>query len=121
MVDSERTMSFNVKINSINDEKRLLLNEFINVSREISSLFNNDKKVMTEQITEVGLLINLLEKIICHGLKNQSILSNVLDVLSTSTSSNNGNLFWSFASQFLTRHEQERFSSYKNVIVGHAI
>ena len=107
-------MSSSSKLNSINDEKRLLLNDLINVTREISSKYKGEKMVMTEQIPEVERLLNLLERIICYGLKNQSILSNVQELFSSS-SSNNGNLFWTFAYQYLTKHEQERFTSYKNV------
>lgn len=103
-------MSSNAKIT---DEKRALLNDLINVTREITSKYNGEKKVMTEQSPEVDKLLNLLEKAICYGLKNQSLFSNVQELFSSS--SNNGGLFWTFAYQYLTKHEQERFTSYKNV------
>lgn len=111
-------MSSSAKLNSINDEKRLLLNDLINVTREISSKYNGEKKVMTEQVPEVEKLLNLLEKVVCNGLKNPSLLSNVQELFSST--SNNGAfcLFWSFAYQYLTKHEQERFTSYKNVGVS---
>lgn len=103
-------MSSNTKVN---DEKRLLLNDFINVTREITSKYNGGKQVVTDQHTEVEKLLSLVERILCFGLKNQSLLGNVQELFSSS--SNNGNLFWSFAFQHLTKHEQERFTSYKNV------
>lgn len=103
-------MSSNSKIN---DEKRLLLNDLINVTREITSKYNGGKQMVTEQSTEVAKLLHLVEKTICFGLKNHSLLGNVQDLFSSS--SNNGNLFWSFAYQHLTKHEQERFTNYKNV------
>lgn len=102
-------MSFS---NKINDEKRLLLNELISVTREIVSKFSGGKQVMTEERAEVEKLLQLLEKFLCFGLKN-SILGNVQELFSPSSS--NGNLFWTFAYQHLTKHEQERFCSYKNV------
>lgn len=99
--------------NKINDEKRLLLNDLINVTREISTKYNGGKQLVTEERAEVEKLLILLERFLCFGLKN-SILGNVQDLFSSSSSSN-GSLFWSFAYQHLTKHEQERFSSYKNV------
>lgn len=98
----------------INDEKRQLLNDLINVTREISAKYSGGKQVVTESLAEVNNLINLIEKILCFGLKSNSILGNVQELFS-STSSSNGSLFWSFAQQHLTKHEQERFSNYKNV------
>lgn len=100
-------MNSNAKIN---DEKRLLLNDLINVTREITSKYNGGKQVVTEAHAEVEKLLQILEKCLCYGLKN-SILSNVQELFSSSSSIN----FWSFAQQHLTKHEQERFSSYKNV------
>lgn len=98
--------------NKINDEKRCLLNDLINVSREISTRYNGGKQVVTEAQPEICRLLHILEKVLCFGLKN-SILGNVQELfLSQST---NGGLFWSFAYHHLTKHEQERFSSYKNV------
>lgn len=101
--------------NKINDEKRLLLNDLINVTREVSSKYQGGKQMVTEEKPEVEKLLSLLEKVICFGLKNQSLLGNVQELFSSSSS--NGNLFWSFAYQHLTKHEQERFTSYKNVSV----
>lgn len=99
--------------NKIDDEKRLLLNDLINVTRGISSKFNGGKQVVTEKFEEVENLLNLLERTLCFGLKNQSLLGNVQELFSSS--SNNGNLFWSFANQSLTKDEQKRFTSYTNV------
>ncbi|CRL04720.1 CLUMA_CG017780, isoform A [Clunio marinus] len=99
--------------NKINDEKRLILSELINVTREISSKYNGGKQVVTEEHPEVERLLQLLEKTLCYGLKS-SILENVQELFLLS-SAPNGNLFWSFASQHLTKHELERFSSYKNL------
>lgn len=103
--------------NKINDEKRLLLNELINITRDISSKYQGEKQLVTEGKVEVEKLLNLLEKVICFGLKNQSLLGNVQELFSSSSSSN-GSQFWSFAFQHLTKHEQERFTSYKNVSVN---
>lgn len=100
----------------INDEKRLLLNDLINVTRDITSKYNGGKQVVTERHTEVEKLLNLVERTLCFGLKNHSLLGNVQELFSSS--SNNGNLFWSFAYQHLTKHEQERFTSYKSVSVS---
>lgn len=95
------------------DEKRILLNDLINVTREISSKYSGGKQVVTEEHPEVAKLLQLIERTLCFGLKN-SILGNVQELFSSSASSN-GSLFWSFAQQHLTKHEQERFCSYKNV------
>lgn len=99
--------------NKINDEKRLLLNDLINVTREISSKYHGGKQVVTEQHLEVEKLLNLLERALCFGLKNQSLLGNVQELFLSSSS--NGNLFWSFAYQTLTKDEQKRFTGYTNV------
>lgn len=96
----------------INDEKRLLLNELINVTREIVSKFNGGKQMITEDQAEVAKLLQLLEKSLCFGMKT-SLLGNVQEIFTSSNG--NLNLFWNFASQHLTKHEQERFTSYKNV------
>lgn len=87
------------------NEKRTLLNDLINVTREIASKYNNEKQVMTESQPEVEKLLHLLEKVVCFGLKNSSLFE-----LFTSSVT-----FWTFAQHHLTKHEQERFSSYKNV------
>jgi hypothetical protein len=97
------------------DEKRTLLNDLISVTREISSKYSGGKQVVTEERPEVDKLLNLLEKVLCFGLKNNSRLLDNIQELFSSSSSNNGSVFWSFAYQHLTKHEQERFSSYKNV------
>lgn len=94
------------------DAKRIILNDLISVTREITSKYNSGKQVVTETHQDVDKLLNILEKVICFGLKNK-ILDNIQELFSSS--SNNGNVFWSFAYQHLTKHEQERFSSYKNV------
>lgn len=99
------------------DEKRLLLNELINVTREITSKYQGEKQLVTEEKVEVEKLLNLIERAICFGLKNQSLLGNVQDLFSSSSSSN-GSQFWSFAHEHLTKHERERFTSYKNVSVS---
>lgn len=96
----------------INDEKRLLLNELINVTREIVSKYNGGKQMITEDQAEVAKLLFFIEKALCFGLKT-SILGNVQEIFTSSNG--NLNLFWNFASQHLTKHEQERFTSYKNV------
>lgn len=100
-------------MNNIND-KRTLLNELINVTREITSKYQGEKKLVTEEKLEVEKLLNLIEKAICFGLKNQSLLGNVQELFSSSSTSN-GSQFWSFAYQHLSKNEQERFTNYKNV------
>lgn len=100
------------------DEKRSLLNDLISVTREISSKYSGGKQMVTEERPEVEKLLNLIEKALCYGLKNNSRLLDNIQELFLSSSSNNGSVFWSFAYQHLTKHEQERFSSYKNVSVS---
>lgn len=102
----------------LNDEKRILLSDLISVAREISSKYSGGKQMVTESQAEVEKLLSLLERFLCFGLRQSnsrgnSLLGNVQELFSSSSS--NGNLFWSFAFQHLTKHEQERFSSYKNV------
>lgn len=99
--------------NKVLDDKRSLLNDLINVTREISSKYSGGKQVVTEEHPEVERLLILIEKVLCFGLKNNSLLDNIQELFSSSSS--NGSFFWNFASQHLTKHEQERFSSYKNV------
>lgn len=99
--------------NKINDDKRILLNDLINVSREITCKYNGGKQVVTEEQAEVEKLLSLLEKTLCFGLKNHSLLGNVQELFTSSSS--NGSAFWSFAHNHLTKHEQERFSKFKNV------
>jgi hypothetical protein len=104
-------------MSSSSDEKRILLNDLINTTREITSKYSNGKHILTEKHGEVEKLLNLLEKALCFGLKNPSLLDN-LQELFTSSSSGNGSVFWNFAFQHLTKHDQERFLSYKNVSGG---
>lgn len=98
----------------INDEKRVILSELIGVTQAITVSYSHGKQVVTEKQPEVEKLLNLLEKSLCFGLKNNSLLGNVQELFSPSSC--NGNLFWTFAVQHLTKHDQERFTSgYKNV------
>ena len=94
------------------DAKRVILNDLISVTREITSKYDGGKQVVTESHNDVDKLLTVLEKVICFGLKNK-ILDNIQELFSST--SNNASVFWSFAFHHLTKHEQERFSSYKNV------
>lgn len=100
------------------NDKRLLLNDLISVTREISEKYSGGKKVVTEEQVEVERFLNIFERILCFGLKNHSLLGNVQELFSSSSSSTNGSLFWTFAYQHLTNHERQRFSTYKNVSVS---
>lgn len=98
----------------INDEKRVILSNLISVTREIASKYSHGKHVVTEKQPEVEKLLSLLDRSLCFGLKNNSLLGNVQELFAPSSC--NGNLFWTFAFQHLTKHDQERFTSgYKNV------
>lgn len=99
----------------INDGKRDLLNELISAVRVVSSSFAGGKQVVTEDHQDVEKLLNTWEKVLCFGIKGPStLLGNVQELFSSSTSGN-GSQFWAFAVQQLTKHEQERFSNFKNV------
>lgn len=102
----------------INNDKRLLLNDLISVTREIAEKYSGGKKVVTEEQVEVERFLNIFERILCFGLKNHSLLGNVQELFLSSSSSTNGSLFWQFAYQHLTNHERQRFSTYKNVSVS---
>lgn len=95
----------------IENDKRNLLNELINLTRGVKAKFVGKKKVITHNDVEIYNLIACWENIINFGLKN-SILNNVQELFN---SSSNGSLFWSFAYQFLSIDEKKRFNSFKNV------
>lgn len=96
----------------INDEKRVILSELISVTREIVSKYS--QQLVTEKQSEVEKLLSLLDRSLCFGLKNNSLLGNVQELFAPSSC--NGNLFWTFAFPHLAKHDQERFTSgYKNV------
>lgn len=95
----------------IDNEKRNLLSDLINVTREVSSKYNGCKQLVTEEFTDIQNLLSLWERVLSHGLKT-SIFNNVQELFN---SSSNGSMFWTFAYQHLTSDEQKRFSNFKNV------
>lgn len=103
-----------IKMNqSIENEKRTLLSDLINATREVTSKFCGSKKIVTEQEKEVDTLIRCWEKVISCGLKS-TLLNNVQELFN---SSSNGSMFWNFASQLLSHDDQKRFNSFKNVSI----
>ena len=95
----------------IDNEKRNLLSDLINATREVSSKYNGSKQLVTEEFTDIQNLLSLWERVLSHGLKT-SIFNNVQELFN---SSSNGSMFWTFAYQHLTSDEQKRFSNFKNV------
>jgi hypothetical protein len=94
------------------DEKRILLNDFINITKEIISKYGKDKQLVSGDKPEIEKLLSIIEDILLFGLKSNSFFDNLQVMF---TSSNSGNSFWNFAYQHLAKDEQKRFSSYKNV------
>jgi hypothetical protein len=109
----------------VENEKRTLLNDLINATREVTSKFGASKKIVTENEPEIQVLIKCWENVLKNGLKTSllSTLHNVQELLSNAinncsniqSKSSNGSMFWSFASKFLSPDEQKRFNSFKNV------
>ena len=97
----------------IDNEKRNLLSDLINVTREVSAKYNGCKQLVTEESVDIQNLLSLWERVLSHGLKT-SIFNNVQELFN---SSSNGSMFWTFAYQHLTSDEQKRFSNFKNVSV----
>ncbi|KAL7029297.1 hypothetical protein ACKWTF_006179 [Chironomus riparius] len=95
----------------IDNEKRNLLSDLINATREVTSKYNGCKQLVTEEFTDIQNLLSLWERVLSHGLKT-SIFNNVQELFN---SSSNGSMFWTFAYQHLTNDEQKRFSSFKNL------
>lgn len=105
----------------IENDKRTLLNDLINATREVTAKFNNSKKIVTEEEVEVQKLIKSWEAVLKNGLKISlfsnvhELLSNAINSCSNIHASSNGSMFWTFASKFLSPDEQKRFNSFKNV------
>lgn len=93
------------------NEKRNILSDLINATREVSTKYNGCKQLVTEEFSDIQNLLSLWEKVLSHGLKT-SLLNNVQELFN---SSSNGSMFWTFAYQHLTNDEQKRFSNFKNV------
>lgn len=101
----------------IENEKRILLSDLINFTKQVASKFNGSKKIVTEDEVEVANLIKCWEKLISFGLKTSILtnlrvanLTNVQEIFNSS-----GSQFWSFAHQFLSHDDQMRFNNFKNV------
>lgn len=105
----------------IDNDKRTLLNDLINATKEVTLKFGGSKKIVTEDEIEIQNLIKCWENALKNGLKT-SLLSNVQEILSNAINSyshiqanSNESMFWSFASKYLSLDEQKRFNSFKNV------
>lgn len=98
----------------IENEKRNLFNELINLTRGVKAKFSGNKKVITHNDVEIHNLLICWENIINFGLKN-SILSNVQELFN---SSSHNSLFWTFAYQYLSNDEKKRFNGFKNVSIN---
>lgn len=112
-----------MNLEKIENDKRILLNDLINATREVISKFSGSKKIVTEDEEEIQNLIKCWENALKNGLKN-SLLSNVQELFSNainnysniqSNKSSNGSMFWSFASRYLSPDELMRFNNFKNV------
>lgn len=95
----------------IENEKRTLLSDLIDATRQVSTKYNGCKQLVTEEFGDIQNLLNLWEKVLSHGLKT-SLLNNVQELFN---SSSNGSMFWTFAYHHLTFDEQKRFTNFKNV------
>lgn len=92
----------------ITDDKRAILNDLINSVKEVTVKYSGAKQLITANDAGVEKLLISLENTILYGLKS-SFLDNLL------FTNSNGSAFWNFAAQHLTKDEQKRFASYKNV------
>lgn len=106
----------------VQNDKRSLLNDLINVTREVTDKYGaGSKKIVTEDNIEIQKLINCWENILKHGIKTtllgnvQELLSHAINNCSNIQTDCNGSMFWSFASKFLSPDEQKRFNNFKNV------
>lgn len=95
----------------IENDKRNLLNELINATREVKAKFGEHKKVISSNEVLVQNLLRAWENACFFGLKI-SLLSNVQELFNTSS---NNPSFWPFVYQFLSNDEQKRFTNFKNV------
>lgn len=93
----------------IENDKRNLLNELINLTRGVKAKFVGEKKVITHNDVEIYNLIACWENIINFGLKIPWYQGTI------SINFQERSLFWSFAYQFLSIDEKKRFNSFKNV------
>lgn len=94
------------------DDKRVLLNDLINITKEVTSKYGKDRQLVSGDKPEIEKLLSLIEEIVLFGLKSNSFFDNLQELF---TSSNSGNTFWNFAYQNLAKDEQKRFSGLKNV------
>lgn len=97
------------------DEKKKILNDLISATKEVINV-SKDNQLVTENRQEVEKLLNIFEDVLLFGLKSSnSFLDNLQELVNVQFTSSNSNIFWNFAYQHLTKDEQKRFSSYKNV------
>ncbi|KAG5684764.1 hypothetical protein PVAND_013977 [Polypedilum vanderplanki] len=95
----------------IDNEKRVLLSDLINATREVATKYNSCKQLVTDESVDVQNLLNLWERVLSFGLKT-SLFNNVQELFN---SNSNGSMFWTFAHQFLSPDDQKRFSNFKNL------
>lgn len=60
-------------MDKINDEKRVLLNDLINIVKEVTSKYSGEKQLVTDRDPEVEKLLICLENAILFGLVNYTI------------------------------------------------
>lgn len=102
-------------ISNQNDQPRnskIILDELMSIVKECQIKYGGKTELATEQDMKIVRLCLVWERLLCHGIKQSSFVKNVTDLISGTTDQPN---FWTFAYQHLTKHEKERFSTFRHI------
>lgn len=109
----QQTTSITSNQNDQPRNSKIILDQLLSIVKECQCKYGGKTELATEQDMKIVRLCLAWERALGHGIKQQSsFVQNVTDLISGTTDQPN---FWTFAYQHLTKHEKERFSTFRHI------